>query len=482
MKFGVGQAIPRKEDRRFVTGTGRYLDDITLDREARAYVLRSPYAHATIKSIDATAARKAPGVIAVLTGIDAAADEVAPLPCLAHPGNKPGTPEQNFPERPVLAKDKVRFVGDPVALIVAETLEQAKDAAELVEIDYDALPAVADPVKAIKKGAPQLFTEAPDNINIVWADGDEAGTKAAFDKAAKIVTVDLINNRVVPNSMEVRGAISSYTEAEGYTLYTSSQGSHLMKDVLLGFILKGTPPEKLRVVTPDVGGGFGMKIFVYPEYVMTLWAAKKLGRPVRWISERSEAFLTDTHGRDNVTKVQLALDKDAKFLGLRLDTVANLGAYLSQFGPYIPTAAGKGMHIGVYAIPVAYVEVTCAFTNTAPVDAYRGAGRPEAAYVIERVVDAAARETGLSPDEIRRRNFIPASAMPFTTSLGHTYDSGDFIRNMQDAMTNGDWSGFAARKGRIGQARQAARVGHELLHRSLRRRTERARYLALRAR
>ncbi len=446
MKFGVGQAIARKEDRRFVTGTGRYLDDIKLDREARAYVLRSPHAHATIKKIDVAAAKKAPGVIAVLTGADAAADKLGDMPCVAHPGNKPGTPEQNFPPRPVLAATHVRFVGDPVALVVAETLAQARDAAELIEVDYHALPAVADMAKALQPGAPQVHPEAPGNLHLTWADGDEGGTKAAFAKAARIVTVDLVNNRVVPNSMEVRGAIGIYTDAEGYTLYASTQGSHLMKDILLGFIFKGTSPDKVRVITPDVGGGFGMKVFLYPEYVMALWAAKRLGRPVRWISDRSEAFLSDTHGRDNLTKVQLALDKDAKFVGLRLDTLANMGAYLSQFGPYIPTAAGKGMHVGVYAIPVAYVEVKCVFTHTTPTDAYRGAGRPEAAYVIERVVDAAARETGLSPDEIRRRNFIPAAAMPFKTSLGHTYDSGDFLRNMTDAMKNGDWTGYAARK------------------------------------
>ncbi len=443
MKFGIGQAVARKEDRRFVTGTGRYLDDITLDREARAYVLRSPYAHAKFSTVDVAAAKKAPGVIAVLTGADVAADKIAPMPCLAHPGNKPGTPEQNFPPRPILAQGRVRFVGDPVALVIAETLAQAKDAAELIEIDYEALPAVADPAKAIEKGAPQVHDEAPGNMHLIWADGDEAGTKAAFAKAAKLVEIDLVNNRVVPNSMEVRGAIASYSNAEGYTLYCSSQGSHLMKDILGGFIFKN---EKIRVVTPDVGGGFGMKVFLYPEYVMAMWAAKQLGRPVRWISDRAEAFLSDTHGRDNLTKAWLALDKDGKFLALRLDTIANLGAYLSQFGPYIPTAAGKGMHVGVYAIPVAYVEVKCVFTHTVPTDAYRGAGRPEAAYVIERLVEAAARATGLGHDEIRRRNFIPASAMPFKTALGHTYDSGDFVRNMDDAMSDADWTGFAARK------------------------------------
>ena len=443
MKFGIGQAVARKEDRRFVTGTGRYLDDINLDGEARAYVLRSPYAHAKFTKVDIAAAKKAPGVIAVLTGADVAADQIPGMPCMAHPGNKPGTPEQNFPPRPILALNTVRFVGDPVAFVIAETLAQAKDAAELIEIDYDALPAVADTAKAIEKDAPQVHPEAPGNMHLIWADGDEAGTKAAFAKAAKVVEINIVNNRVVANSMEVRGALGSWTQADGYTLYCSSQGSHLMKDVLGGFIFKN---EKIRVVTPDVGGGFGMKVFLYPEYVMAMWAAKRLGRPVRWISDRAEAFLSDTHGRDNLTKAQVALDKDGKFIGLRLDTIANLGAYLSQFGPYIPTAAGKGMHVGVYAIPVAYVEVKCVFTHTTPTDAYRGAGRPEAAYVIERLVDAAARATGLGPDEIRRRNFIPASAMPFKTSLGHTYDSGDFVRNMDDAMKDGDWTGFAARK------------------------------------
>ena len=443
MKFGIGQAVARKEDRRFVTGTGRYLDDIKLEGEARAYILRSPMAHAKIAKIDISAAKSAPGVIAVLTGADVAADKIPGMPCPAHPGNKPGTPEQNFPPRPILAQDTVRFVGDPVAMVIAETLAQARDAAELVEVDYDSLPAIADLAKAIEKGAPQVHAEAPGNMHLIWADGDEQGTEAAFAKAAKIVEVNLVNNRVVPNSMEVRGAIGNWSAADGYTLYCSSQGSHLMKDILAGFIFQN---QKIRVITPDVGGGFGMKVFLYPEYVMAMWAAKRIGRPVRWISDRSEAFLSDTHGRDNLTRARLALDKDGKFVGLRLDTLANLGAYLSQFGPYIPTAAGKGMHVGVYAIPVAYVEVKCVFTHTTPTDAYRGAGRPEAAYVIERLVEAAARATGLGHDEIRRRNFIPASAMPFKTSLGHTYDSGDFIRNMDDAMKDADWSGFAARK------------------------------------
>ena len=443
MKFGIGQAVARKEDKRFVTGTGRYLDDVRLEGELRAYVLRSPMAHAKIASIDTSAASEMAGVVAVLTGDDIAADKVAPLPCLAHPGNKPGTPEQNFPPRPVLAQDRVRFVGDPVAFVIAETLDQARDAAEAIVVNYDPLPAVADMVKAIAPGAPQLHDEAPGNVHLVWADGDEKATDAAFATAHKVVEVEVVNNRVVPNSMEVRGAIASWDADEGYTLYCSSQGAHLMKDVLSGTVFKN---EKIRVVTPDVGGGFGMKIFVYPEYIMAMWAAKKLGRPIRWISDRSEAFLSDTHGRDNITKAKAALDKDGKITAVRLDTLANLGAYLSQFGPYIPTAAGKGIHVGVYAIPAAYNEVKCVLTNTVPIDAYRGAGRPEAAYVLERLVDACARAMGLGQDEIRRRNFIPAAAMPYKTALGHTYDSGDFLRNMTDAMKNGDWSGFAARK------------------------------------
>jgi carbon-monoxide dehydrogenase large subunit len=447
VQFGIGQPVRRKEDRRFITGAGRYLDDIVVPGTVFAFVLRSPHGHAAIKSLDVGTARRAAGVLAVLTGADAEADGVRPVPCMAPIPIKPGTPAQNMPRRTVLATDRVRHVGDAVALVIAASRQQAQDAAELIEVDYDVLPAVTDTAAAAKAGAPQLWPEAPGNTNFIWADGDKAKTDQAFAAAARIVAVDVVNNRVVPNSMEPRGAVGVYDQAQGsYTLYASSQGAHLLKEVLAGAILPEAGPDKIRVITPDVGGGFGMKIFLYPEYVMLLWAARRVGRPVKWIADRSEGFVSDTQGRDNVTHAELALDADSKFLAIRVATLANMGAYLSNFGPYIPTEAGKGMHVGVYAIPVAYVEVTGVFTNTVPVDAYRGAGRPEAAYMLERLVDRAGRETGLGAAEIRRRNFIPAAAMPFKTSLGHTYDSGDFAGNMTAAMTAADWEGFPARK------------------------------------
>jgi carbon-monoxide dehydrogenase large subunit len=447
VQFGIGQPVRRKEDRRFITGTGRYLDDIVVPGAVYAYVLRSPHGHAAIKSLDVAAARQAAGVLAVLTGADAEADGVRPVPCMAPIPIKPGTPAQNMPRRTVLATGRVRHVGDAVALVIAASRQQAQDAAELIEVDYEILPAVTDTAAAAKPGAPQLWPEAPGNTNFIWADGDKAKTDQAFAAAARIVAVEVVNNRVVPNSMEPRGAVGVYDQAQGsYTLYASSQGAHLLKEMLAGAILPEAGADKIRVITPDVGGGFGMKIFLYPEYVMLLWAARRVGRPVKWIADRSEGFVSDTQGRDNITRAELALDGTSRFLAIRVATLANMGAYLSNFGPFIPTEAGKGMHVGVYAIATAYVEVTGVFTNTVPVDAYRGAGRPEAAYMLERLVDRAGRETGLGAAEIRRRNFIPAAAMPFKTSLGHTYDSGDFAGNMTAAMKAADWEGFPARK------------------------------------
>ena len=447
MQFGVGQPVRRKEDRRLITGKGRYLDDIAPANALRAYLLRSPHGHAAIRSIDVAAARRVAGVHAVLTGADAEADGVKPVPCLAPVPVKPGTPAQNLPRRTALATDRVRHVGDPVALVIADSLAQAKDAAELIEVEYEILPAVSDLKAAVAQGAPVIWPDSPGNINFTWADGDKKATDSAFAKATRTVTVEVVNNRVVPNSMEPRGAIGEFDGGSGqYTLYASSQGAHLLKEIIAGAILPEAGAEKIRVVTPDVGGGFGMKIFLYPEYVLLLWAARRLRRPVKWIAERSEGFLSDTQGRDNVTKAELALDANAKFLAIRVSTLANMGAYLSNFGPFIPTEAGKGMQVGVYAIPAAYVEVKGVFTNTVPVDAYRGAGRPEAAYMLERLVERAGRETGLGPAEIRRRNFVPASAMPFKTALGHTYDSGDFAANLAKALEAADWAGFAARK------------------------------------
>ena len=458
MQFGIGQPVRRKEDQRFLTGAGRYLDDINLPGTACAYLLRSPHGHAAIKSIDAAAARQMPGVLAAFTGADAEADGVRPVPCMAPLPAQPGAGEPRLPRRTALATGRVRHVGEAVALIVAETRAQAKDAAEAIEVEYEPLPAVTDLAAAVAPGAPQLWPEAPGNVDFVWADGDKSATDRAFAKAARTVTVEVVNNRVVPNSMEPRGAIGAFDAASGgYTLYASSQGAHLLKEMLAGAILPEAGAEKIRVVTPDVGGGFGMKLFLYPEYVLLLWAARRLGRPMKWIAERSEGFLSDTQGRDNLTKAELALDGEGRFLAIRVSTLANMGAYLSNFGPYIPTEAGKGMQVGVYAVPAAYVEVRGVFTNTVPVDAYRGAGRPEAAYMLERLVERAGRETGLGPVEIRRRNFVPAAAMPFKTALGHTYDSGDFAANLAKAMDAAGWADFPARKAEA--ARRGKRRG-----------------------
>ena len=447
MQFGVGQAVVRKEDLRLLSGGGRYLDDINLPGQAHAAFLRSPHAHARVLSVDTSAAMKQPGVIAVLTGKELEADGIPPMPCLAHVPAKPGTPEPVFPHRSQLVTDLVRHVGDTVAMVVAETAAAARDALEHIAIDYEPLPSVSDPVAAMQPSAPQIWPEAPRNVDFIWADGDESAVSDAFKKAARTVAVDLVNNRVVVNSMETRGAIGRYdAETGSYTLYTSSQGSHLVRDVLVGFIFKGLDPAKMRVVTPDVGGGFGMKVFVYAEMVLALWAAKRLGRPVKWIGDRSEAFISDAHGRDNVTRAEIALDKDGRILGLKVATIANMGAYLSQFGPYIPTMASKGMQTGVYVVPAAYNEVKAVFTNTVPVDAYRGAGRPEAAYIIERLMDAAGRVTGIGPVEIRRRNMVPASAMPYRTSMGTTFDSGDFPRLLAEGLADADWDGFPQRR------------------------------------
>ena len=445
VKFGMGQAVRRTEDQRFVTGHGRYTDDINLAHQTYGYVLRSPHAHARITRIDTTAATAAPGVLGIFTGHDLAADGIGTMPCLAPMVNRDGTPAK-YPPHPCLVTDRVRHVGDQVAFIVAETLEQARDAAELVEVDYDALPSVTGTALANQTGQPLVWDDIPGNLCFDWQMGDEAGTQAAFAKARHVAEVDLINNRVIVASMETRNALGSYDEYDQrYTLYTSSQGSHGLRKVLSGKVL-GVPEARIRVITPDVGGGFGMKLFLYAEYVLVLYASKKLGRPVKWRGERSEAFLTDTHGRDHVTRARVAMDEDGKFQAFRFETTANLGAYLSNFATFVPTLAGSGMLAGVYQTPACYVRVKGVFTNTTPVDAYRGAGRPEAAYVVERLVDKAARQLGLEPEELRRRNFIRPEQMPFRTAMGLTYDSGDFDKNMADALALADKPGLPARK------------------------------------
>ena len=447
MKFGVGQPVRRFEDLNLITGRGHYTDDIHLPGMVFAYVLRSPLAHAAIRSLDAAAARGMPGVLLVLTGTDVTEESLGDVPCLVPLQNRDGSPRHDTP-RPVLATTKVRHVGQPVALVVAETLAQARDAAEAIVVDYEDLPAVVDARAAIEPGAPQLFDGIPRNLVFDWDNdtSDFAATEAAFARAARVTTLELVNNRVVANSMEPRNAIGAWDEASGRpVLYTATQGSHFVRDPLAEQVLK-LPKEKVRLVTPpNVGGGFGMKAFLYPEQAAVLWAASKLKRPVKWQSDRSEGFVSDNQGRDHVTRAELALDEAGRFLGLRVSTIANLGAYLTQMGSFIPTRS-TDLLSGLYTTPAIAINVKGVCTNTVPVCAYRGAGRPEAAYVIERLVDAAAREMEMTPDAIRRVNFIPPSALPYVSPTKLAIDSGEFEQVMDLAMQKADWAGFATRR------------------------------------
>ena len=392
MKFGIGQPMRRHEDLRLITGRGRYTDDVTLPQMARAFVLRSPVAHAKIKRIDTAAARSMPGVLFVASGEDVRADGLGDIPCTLPLTNRDGTPRHDTP-RPALALGKVRHVGQPVALVVAETLAAARDAAEAIEVEYETLPAVTAAEDAVAAGAPQLFDHIAGNIVFDWDNdmGDARATDAAFAKAVRVVTLDVVNNRVVVNSMEPRNAVAEYDPASGRsTLYTATQGPHFVRDTLAEIVLK-LPKEKLRLITGNVGGAFGMKAFVYPEHALVVWASRKIGRPVKWQEDRSEAFVSDNQGRDHFTRAELALDARGRFLGLRVSVLANLGAYLSPFGCFIPTRS-TDLVSGLYAIGAIHINVKGVCTNTVPVCAYRGAGRPEAAYLLERLVDAAARE------------------------------------------------------------------------------------------
>ena len=349
-------------------------------------------------------------------------------------------------EHPLLASGRTRHVGDGVAFVVAESAAAAKDAAELIQVDYDVLPSVADTARAAEPGAPLVWDNIPNNLCFDWETGNRKATEVAFASAKHVIELNLVNNRLVANSMEPRGALGAFDAAEDrFTLYTSTQGSHAIRRLLAASVFRFAE-HRIRVVTPDVGGGFGMKLFLYPEHGLVLYAARKLGRPVKWIGERGESFLSDAQGRDNVTRARLALDADLNFLAVDVETTANLGAYLSNFGTFIPTMAGTAMLAGVYRTPAAVVRVKGVYTNTVAVDAYRGAGRPEANYALERLVDHAARKLGVAPAELRRRNFIPPDAMPFKTVLGLTYDSGEFARNLADALKHADRDGFAARK------------------------------------
>ena len=442
MKFGIGQAVPRLEDNRFLTGGGRYTDDLSLEGEAWGFVVRSPFAHAGILALDVAAAKAAPGVLDVLTAADL--EHLRPMPCdvlfAGRDGKMPAAPP-----RPVLAAERARYMGEPLAFIVAESYEAALDAADLVEMDLDPLPAVTDTEGALIAGAPELWPEAAGNLSLDWEIGEAKATDAAFETAAHRVKMRLENNRVVAVAMEPRAALAIYDEAAGFTLYASTQGVWAVQAALAKSIFD-IPLERLRVVTPDVGGGFGMKGFVYPEYALVMEAAKRLGRPVRWTADRSESFVSDTQGRDVISEVELAFDEGLKITGFRVDSVANFGAYLSQFGPYIPTLAPAMVIGGVYDIPAIYVHVRSVITNTPPIDAYRGAGRPEAAHMIECALEQAARQLGISAIDLRRKNFIRAEQMPFTTAMGATFDSGDFEPLMERAMENAGWDGFADRR------------------------------------
>src|ERR1043166_2723216 len=442
-EWAIGQAVPRFEDPRLVRGEGRYVGDMTFPGTAPGVVLRSPHAHARIKKIDVAKAKAAPGVLAVLTGEDWDNSGFGDLPVPSGPKRRDGSPLYK-PRYRALARDRVRWVGDYVAFVVTETVNQAMDAAELIEVEYESLPAIVSAADAIKQGAPLVWDDCPNNICFVHLEGDKAKTDEAFAKAAHVVKHHFVINRVTAASMEPRGSIGVYRPHDDhYTIYTTLQRNFTFREELCKFVLK-VPEHKVRVVSGDLGGSFGMKNAVYNEVALVLWAAKVTGRPVKWISTRSESFLSDGQARDNVTDAELALDKDGHFLGLRVKIIANVGAFLQVGGQSF--VGNLGTLAGVYKTPAVYADVTAVLTNTNPVRPYRGNGRPEAAYVIERLVDLAAAQTGIDPVELRRRNLIPPEAMPFKTGLTFTYDCGEFEKILDEGMRRADVAGFAKRR------------------------------------
>jgi carbon-monoxide dehydrogenase large subunit len=451
-KFGLAQPVRRVEDPRLLKGDGRYTDDIVLPGMLHGVVLRSPHAAAKMTRLDVATAASLPGVKAIYTAADLKADGLGPLPCAAPVQNRDGSAMAS-PPHPVLAEGIVRHVGDPVAFIVAENVKAGRDAAEAIEVDYDILPSATDSATAMEPGSELVWPDVKNNLVFDWEIGDKAATDAAFAKAAHVTSLTIVNNRIVVSSMEARAAVADYDAATGrWTLYANTQGGWLIKN-LIGPLF-GTEPDRFRVITPDVGGGFGMKLFLYAEHVLTCYAARKLGQPVKWAAERGEAFLCDTQGRDNVTLGEIAMDADGTFLALRTRNISNMGAYLSTFAPYIPTYAGTGVLSSVYGFKAIYANVLGVFTNTVPVDAYRGAGRPESNYLVERLVDAAAREMGIDRVELRRRNMVLPSAMPHSTPVGKTYDSGDFRLILDAALAKMDYAGFSGRR------TTAAAAGH----------------------
>ena len=441
-----GKSVKRREDARLLTGKGAFVDDLKIPFTTHAAFVRSPHAHAKINKIDLTAARAMKGVIAIYTGKDLKDSGVKPIPVgWLLPGIK-------VPAHYPLAVDKVRHMGDAVALVIAETVYIARDAAELVEVDYEVLPALSDGAEALKKGAPTVHDEAPDNVCFRWALGDKAATDKAFTTAHKIVKQSFRNHRLIPNAIEPRACLASANAGTGETtLWVTSQNPHVHRLIMAAFVL-GIPEHKLRVISPDVGGGFGSKIFIYPEECAVTWASRALSRPIKWTSDRREAFLTDAHGRDHHTEAEIALSAEGNFLGLRVKTVANLGAYLTLFAPAVPTYLYGTLLTGTYKTPAIHVDVTGVFTHTTPVDAYRGAGRPEATYLIERLVDLSAKALGMDPLEIRRKNLLTSDQFPYQTPVALLYDSGNYQGALDKALTMFDYPGFrkeqaAARKG-----------------------------------
>lgn len=440
---GIGARVARKEDKRFLTGKGRYTDDMTVPGMKYAIFVRSPHAHARITGIDKTAAAAMPGVIDVLDGQQLLADGIGNIICGWMIHSKDGSPMKMGAWRP-LADKTVRYVGDAVAIVVADSVAEARDAAEAVVVDYEPLPVVTDPAKALEAGQPQIHPEAPGNLIFDWELGDATAVDQAIAGAAHVTEMKIFNNRLSPNPMEPRATLGIYDPSDDhYTCYTTSQNPHLARLVMSAFY-NVAPENKLRVIAPDVGGGFGSKIYIYPEEIVCLWASKRTGVPVKWTSDRTEAFLTDAHGRDHVSTVRMAFDGNNRITALKVDTIANLGAYMSLFSSAVPTYLYATLLSGQYDIPAIHANVRTVYTNTAPVDAYRGAGRPEATYLVERTMETAARELGISPAELRRINFI--RSFPHQTPVIMNYDAGDYEASLNAAMEAADWAGFAARK------------------------------------
>ena len=462
-KFGIGQPVPRVEDPRFITGRGRYVDDFELPHQAHGVVVMSPHAHARIKGIDTAKAKAADGVLAVLTGADVKADGLGPL---APPMPEDmGGPKGFRSPLNILAIDKVRAVGERVAFVIAETQVQARNAAELIEFDYEPLPAVITSEDAVKPGAPAVWDEAPNNVSFTLMMGNKDATDAAFAAAKHVVTLKLNNSRITANSIETRAAIGHYhPDGDNYTLYSTSQNPHGTRSSVAGQVLR-IPETKLRVISPDVGGGFGMKHGGYPEDALVVWASRKVGgRPVKWVSTRSEALLSDSQGRDQIVTGELAIDERGKVLGLRVNALHAMGSHVFGASMVVPLFAMR-LAPGVYQVPAVHCVGKAVFTNTIPMAPYRGAGRPEATYLIEQLLDRAAKVVGIDPIEIRRRNFIPASAMPHKIQTGITYDFGDFVHVMDECLKMADWKGFSKRAAEFEKARQAARPRHRLFPR-----------------